>query len=113
MMRQSSLARRSTPSRHHAAPAVAGNIDQSKVSWVKIEPSARIAALAERRVDVVGDHTAGMPFHEMAMGVGNAVMKRWADNGFDLYKVGPGSTTCCCRANCPAACSCAPRCAGR
>ncbi len=63
------------------------NIDQSKVTWVNIEPTAKIAALAEKRVDVVGDYTTGLPFYEKAMGVGNAVMMPWADNGFDLYSM--------------------------
>ncbi len=63
------------------------NIDQGKVTWVNIEPTAKIAALAEKRVDVVGDYTTGLPFYEKAMGVGNAVMLPWADNGFDLYSM--------------------------
>jgi len=63
------------------------NIDQSKVTWVNIEPAAKIAALAEKRVDVVGDYTTGLPFYEKAMGVGNAVMMPWADAGFDLYSM--------------------------
>ena len=62
-------------------------IDESKVTWVNIEPTAKIAALAEKRVDVIGDYTTGMPFYEKAMGVGNAVMLPWADTGFDLYSM--------------------------
>ncbi len=63
------------------------NIDQSKVTWVNIEPSAKIVALAEKRVDVVGDYTTGLPFYEKAMGKGNVVMLPWADHGFDLYSM--------------------------
>lgn len=63
------------------------NIDSSKVTWVNIEPAAKIAALAEKRVDTVGDYTTGLPFYEKAMGVGNAVMLPWADTGFDLYSM--------------------------
>src|SRR5690348_11928838 len=62
-------------------------IDESKVTWVNIEPTAKIAALAEKRVDVIGDYTTGLPFYEKAMGAGNAVMLPWADTGFDLYSM--------------------------
>ncbi len=62
-------------------------IDESKVTWVNIEPAAKIAALAEKRVDVVGDYSTGLPFYEKAMGVGNAVMMPWAQTGFDLYSM--------------------------
>ena len=62
-------------------------IDESKVTWVNIEPTAKIAALAEKRVDAVGDYTTGLQFYENAMGVGNAVMLPWADTGFDLYSM--------------------------
>ena len=62
-------------------------IDQSKVSWVNIEPAAKIPALAEKRVDSVADYTTGLPFYEKAMGKGNAVMMPWADHGFDMYSM--------------------------
>ena len=62
-------------------------IDESKVTWVNIEPAAKIAALAEKRVDAVGDFTTGLPFYEKAMGKGNAVMMPWAESGFDLYSM--------------------------
>lgn len=62
-------------------------IDDSKVTWVNIEPTAKIAALAEKRVDVVGDYSTGLPFYEKAMGAGNALMMPWADTGFDLYSM--------------------------
>ena len=32
-------------------------IDASKVTWVNIEPAAKIAAVAEKRMDGVGDYT--------------------------------------------------------
>ena len=62
-------------------------IDESKVTWVNIEPSAKIAALAEKRVDLVADYSTGLPFYEKAMGKGNVVMMPWADAGFDLYSM--------------------------
>ena len=62
-------------------------LDASKVAWVNIEPAAKIAALAEKRVDTVGDYNTGLPFYEKAMGVGNVVMMSWADFGFDMYSM--------------------------
>lgn len=62
-------------------------IDQSKVTWVNVEPAAKVPALAEKRVDAVADYTTGLPFYEKAMGKGNAVMLPWADHGFDMYSM--------------------------
>ncbi len=63
------------------------HIDSDKVTWVNIEPSAKIAALAEKRVDLVADYSTGLPFYEKALGAGNVVMMPWADHGFDLYSM--------------------------
>jgi NitT/TauT family transport system substrate-binding protein len=62
-------------------------IDQSKVTWVNVEPAAKVPALAEKRVDAVADYTTGLPFYEKAMGKGNAVMLPWADHGLDMYSM--------------------------
>lgn len=62
-------------------------IDASKVTWVNVEPAAKVPALAEKRVDAVADYTTGMPFYEKAMGKGNAVMMPWVDHGFDMYSI--------------------------
>jgi NitT/TauT family transport system substrate-binding protein len=62
-------------------------IDQSKVTWVNVEPAAKIPALAEKRVDAVADYTTGLPFYEKAMGKGNPVMMPWVDHGFDMYSM--------------------------
>lgn len=62
-------------------------IDQSKVSWVNIEPAAKIAAVAEKRMDGVSDYTTGLPLYEKAAGKGNVQMMPWADFGFDLYSM--------------------------
>jgi NitT/TauT family transport system substrate-binding protein len=62
-------------------------VDPSKVTWVNVEPAAKIPALAERRVNAVADYTTGLPFYEKAMGKGNAVMMPWADHGFDMYSM--------------------------
>ena len=62
-------------------------IDQTKVTWVNVEPAAKVPALAEKRVDAVADYTTGLPFYEKAIGKGNAVMLPWADHGFDMYSM--------------------------
>ena len=67
--------------------AKANNIDETKVTWVNIEPTAKIAALAEKRVDSVSDYTTGLPLYEKPMGAGNVVMLPWADHGFDMYSM--------------------------
>lgn len=67
--------------------AKANNVDESKVTWVNIEPAAKIAALAEKRVDAVADYTTGLPLYEKPMGQGNVVMMPWADHGFDMYSM--------------------------
>ena len=65
----------------------ANQIDDSKVTWVNVEPAAKIAALAEKRVDAVADYTTGLPYYEKPMGVGNVVMMPWADFGLDMYSM--------------------------
>lgn len=67
--------------------AKANNIDESKVTWVNIEPAAKIAALAEKRVDSVADYTTGLPLYEKPMGQGNVVMMPWSEHGFDMYSM--------------------------
>lgn len=67
--------------------AKANDIDESKVTWVNIEPTAKIAALAEKRVDAVADYTTGLPLYEKPMGVGNVVMMPWSSFGFDMYSM--------------------------
>jgi NitT/TauT family transport system substrate-binding protein len=62
-------------------------IDPTKVTWVNVEPAAKVPALAEKRVDAVADYTTGLPFYEKAVGKGNAVMLPWADHGFDMYSM--------------------------
>src|SRR5499426_125373 len=65
----------------------ANQIDDSKVIWVNVEPAAKIAALAERRVDAVADYTTGLPYYEKPMGAGNVVMMPWANFGLDMYSM--------------------------
>jgi len=67
--------------------AKVNGIDAAKVTWVNIEPAAKIAAVAEKRVDGVGDYSTGLPLYEKAAGKGNVVMMPWADFGFDMYSM--------------------------
>jgi NitT/TauT family transport system substrate-binding protein len=67
--------------------AKVNKIDASKVTWVNIEPAAKIAAVAEKRMDGVGDYNTGLPFYEKAAGKGNIVMMSWADFGVDIYSM--------------------------
>ena len=67
--------------------AKVNGIDPAKVSWVNIEPAAKIAAVAEKRMDGVGDYSTGLPLYEKAAGQGNVVMMPWADFGFDMYSM--------------------------
>src|SRR6266851_8258097 len=67
--------------------AKVNGIDASKVTWVNIEPAAKIAAVAEKRMDGVGDYNTGLPLYEKAAGKGNVVMMPWANFGFDLYSM--------------------------
>jgi len=67
--------------------AKVNGIDAAKVTWVNIEPAAKIAAVAEKRMDGVGDYNTGLPLYEKAAGKGNVVMMPWADFGFDMYSM--------------------------
>jgi NitT/TauT family transport system substrate-binding protein len=67
--------------------AKANGIDAGKVTWVNIEPAAKIAAVVEKRMDGVSDYTTGLPLYEKAGGRGNIQMMPWADFGFDLYSM--------------------------
>ena len=46
-------------------------VDESKVTWLNIEPAAKFVALSEKRVDAVADYTTGLPFWEKAIGKDN------------------------------------------
>lgn len=67
--------------------AQANGIDPDSVTWVNIEPSAKVAALAEKRVDAVADYFTGLPLYEKPMGEGNVVALPWAEFGFELYSM--------------------------
>ncbi|HTR84882.1 MAG TPA: ABC transporter substrate-binding protein [Reyranella sp.] len=60
-------------------------IDANKITWVNIDPAAKIPALSEKRTVGVSDYTTGLPLYEKAAGKGNVLMMPWANFGFDLY----------------------------
>lgn len=63
-------------------------VDIDKVTWVNIEPTAKVAAVSEKRVDAVADYLTGQPNYDKAMGgPGKSVMMPWADFGFDMYSM--------------------------
>ncbi|MEJ1975962.1 MAG: ABC transporter substrate-binding protein [Acetobacteraceae bacterium] len=65
----------------------ANKIDESAVTWVNIEPTAKTAALAEKRVDFIADYTTGLPLYEKAVGQGNVVMMPWSRFGLNMYSM--------------------------
>ena len=67
--------------------AKVNGVDASKVTWVNIEPAAKTAAVAEKRMDGVGDYSTGLPLYEKAAGPGNVAMMPWANFGFDMYSM--------------------------
>lgn len=67
--------------------AKANGLEVNAITWVNIEPTAKVAALAEGRADAVSDYTTGLPLMETAMGAGNVQLLPWSDFGFDLYSM--------------------------
>jgi NitT/TauT family transport system substrate-binding protein len=67
-------------------------IDESKVTWVTIEPAAKVVSLAKKRVDAVPDYTTGQPLFEKAFaeeGLPKDTLVRmpWNQHGFDTYSM--------------------------
>lgn len=57
------------------------------VSWANIEPSSKIAALAEKRVDGATDYLYMAPFYEKVIGADNLVTMPYSDFGFSMYSM--------------------------
>ncbi len=76
-------------SQRMAWPAFArqNGIDPNSVTWVNVEPSAKVAALAAKRVDGVADLLTGRPNYEKAMGADQVVELPWAKFGFNMYSM--------------------------
>lgn len=62
-------------------------IDPNSVSWVTIDPGAKVGALLAKRVDAVADFTTDLPAFQKVMGRENVRMMPWADYGFNLYSM--------------------------
>ncbi len=62
-------------------------IDPNSVTWVNVEPSAKVAALAAKRVDGVADLLTGGPNYDKAMGADQVVVLPWAKFGFNMYSM--------------------------
>lgn len=60
-------------------------IDPKQVHFVNIEPAAKTAALATRKVDAIFDLYTGLPFHTKAIPADQLVTFLWADYGFQAY----------------------------
>lgn len=72
-----------------AWPAFArkNGIDPASVTWVNIEPTAKVPALAAKRVDGVADFLTGKPNYEKALGVDDVVVMPWANFGYNMYSM--------------------------
>lgn len=62
-------------------------VDANKVSWLNVDPAAKVPALVGRRVDGVGTYYTDLPMFEKPMGVGKVRAMRWSDYGFDPYAI--------------------------
>jgi NitT/TauT family transport system substrate-binding protein len=60
-------------------------VDPASVKFVNIEPSAKVAALASRKADVVFELYTGKPFMEKAIPPDQLGYFIWADYGFNAY----------------------------
>lgn len=67
--------------------ARAVGIDSSKVSWLNVDPAAKVPALVSKRVDGVGTYYTDLPMFEKAMGKGNVRAMRWSEYNFDPYAI--------------------------
>lgn len=76
-------------SQRMAWPAFArkNDIDPKSVTWVNIEPSAKVAALVAKRVDGVADLLTGKANYEKALDDGQVVTMPWAKFGFNMYSM--------------------------
>ncbi len=76
-------------SQRMAWPAFArkNGIDPASVTWVNIEPSAKIAALAAKRFDGVADLMTALSKYKEALGDDGAIVMPWAKFGFNMYSM--------------------------
>jgi NitT/TauT family transport system substrate-binding protein len=76
-------------SQRMAWPAFArqNGIDPNSVTWVNIEPTAKVPAVAAKRVDGVADLLTGQPNYEQALGADKVVTMPWSRFGFNMYSM--------------------------
>jgi NitT/TauT family transport system substrate-binding protein len=76
-------------SQRMAWPAFArqNGIDPNSVTWVNVEPTAKVPAVAAKRVDGVADLTTGLYNYEKAIGAKNVVLMPWSKFGFNMYSM--------------------------
>jgi len=67
--------------------AEAVGVDSNKVSWLNVDPAAKVPALVGKRVDGVGTYYTDLPMFEKAMGAGKVRSMRWSDFNFDPYSI--------------------------
>ena len=65
---------------------VAG-VENSKVEWLNIDPTAKVSVLVGKRADAIGTYFTDLPMFEKAMGKGNVRVMQWSDFGFDPYAI--------------------------
>ncbi len=76
-------------SQRMAWPAFArqNGIDPNSVTWVNVEPTAKVPAVAAKRVDGVADLTTGLYNYEKAIGANKVVLMPWSKFGFNMYSM--------------------------
>lgn len=62
-------------------------IDPNSVTWVNVEPTAKVPALAAKRVDGVADLTTGLYNYQKAIGKDKVLMMPWSKFGFNMYSM--------------------------
>jgi len=62
-------------------------VDSNKVSWLNVDPAAKVPALVGKRVDGVGTYYTDLPMFEKGMGKGKVRSMRWSDFNFDPYSI--------------------------
>jgi NitT/TauT family transport system substrate-binding protein len=65
--------------------AKANNINPDDVSWINVEPTAKIGALGEKRIDGAAHYLTARPYYEKAVGKDSLLEMRWSDFHFDMY----------------------------
>lgn len=89
-----SIAAAPSDSQRQLWPAFAGThgIDPNSVTWVNVEPTAKVGALAQKRVDAAAHTVTATPYYEKVIGADNLVTMTWAQFNFDMYSLAFAAT---------------------